>query len=215
MKKKILYLILSIWLSLWLSVFAQTIFNIDEAFFIETSLDSTDYSPLNFNFSGNDFEWLMFWWNGVAQTGELTMSGVTINCDRKLNWLYLNSARWNRLRPIDQWTLDILSGSSSFEWYEDIELTGGFFTECTGVWIDTGSIYGYIKHTYEWVDYEMWAWINYNFPSWNPIATWSGSLKRITVPNNTAAGYIFDNHGWTAKVISSMWFLHEQNLENE
>lgn len=207
MKKKILYLILSILLSLWLSVFAQTIFNIDEAFFIETSLDSTDYSPLNFNFSGNDFEWLMFWWNGVAQTGELTMSGVTINCDRKLNWLYLNSARWNRLRPIDQWTLDILSGSSSFEWYEDIELTGGFFTECTGVWIDTGSIYGYIKHTYEWVDYEMWAWINYNFPSWNPIATWSGSLKRITVPNNTAAGYIFDNHGWTAKVISSMWFF--------
>ena len=81
-----------------------------------------------------------------------------------------------------------------------------FFTECTE-YEYTGSIYGYIKHTYEWVDYEMWAWINYNFPSWNPIATWSGSLKRITVPNNTAAGYIFDNHGWTAKVISSMWFF--------
>ncbi len=204
MKKRIIYILSAIFLSLGLSAFAQTIFNIDDEFFIQTGLLTWNYSPLHFNFSGNDFDGIMFWWTGLNQTWQLQMWWVTINCNKQINGLYLNTARGNRMRPLDQNTLAILSWSSSFVGYGDISFTGGFFTECTGGWIDTGSIYGYIKHTYEWVDYEMWAWINYNFPSWNPIATWSGSLKRITVPNNTAAGYIFDNHGWTAKVYSNM-----------
>lgn len=60
MKKKFLYIVFAIALSLGLSVFAQTIFNIDEAFFTQTGILSGNNSPLHFNFSGNDFDGIMF-----------------------------------------------------------------------------------------------------------------------------------------------------------
>jgi hypothetical protein len=204
MKKKIIYILAILFLSLGVGVFAHTIFSIDELFFTETGIFSGDYSPLHFNFSGNDFDGLMFWWTGISQTGQLELSGVSIDCDVQINGLYLNTARWNRMRPLDQETLEILSGSTSFTGYEYLELTGGFFTQCTGVSIDTGAIYGYIKHTYEWTEYEMWAGLDYTFPSWDPVSNWSGSLQQITFPNNTATGYIFDKDWWTAKVYSNM-----------
>lgn len=204
MKKKFLYIVFAIALSLGLSVFAQTIFNIDEAFFTQTGILSGNNSPLHFNFGGNDFDGIMFLWDGLNQTWDLTMNEVTINCNKKINWLYLNTARWNRLRPLDADTLVILSGNNNFVGYWDIEITWWFFTECNGVWIENDWIYGYIKHTYEWEEYEMWAWIDYSLPLWNPIWTWSGSLKYISGENKTAAWHLYDKNGWIAKVYSNM-----------
>lgn len=203
MNKKILYLLLSIFLFLWLNVFAQTNFDIDETFFLETSINSTDYSPLQFNFGGNDLEWLMFWWDGIIQNTDLTINNVTISCNRQLNWLYLNSVRWNRLRPIDQWTLDILTNSNSFGWYDDMEINGGFFTECSGIWIESENIYGYIRHDYDGIVYEMWAGVDYNF--WNNTANgiWSGTLKYTNNIWITASGYLFDKDGGIAKAYSN------------
>jgi len=61
MNKKILTIAMIALFSLGLTVLANTIFNIDDAFFADTEISSGDYSPLHFNFAGNDFDGIMFW----------------------------------------------------------------------------------------------------------------------------------------------------------
>jgi len=77
MNKKILTIAMIALFSLWLTVLANTIFSIDDAFFTETGISSWDYSPLNFNYGGNNFDWIIFWWDKVNNTGELTGSRHT------------------------------------------------------------------------------------------------------------------------------------------
>jgi hypothetical protein len=132
MKKKIIYILWIIALTLWIWVFAQTTFNIDNAFFTETWIQTWNYAGLHFNFSGNNYAGMMFFWTWIASDQVLTLSGETITCSKQINWLYINPARWNRVWPLDEWTLNTLQSSSTIEWYDDLELSGWFFTDCTG-----------------------------------------------------------------------------------
>ena len=202
MLKKIIYILTSIILSVSLYVFANTTFDIDEAFFTETWIGSGNYSPVHFGFSGNNSDAILFWWTGNT-TGEVTLSGVTITCDKQIEWMYINTVRWNTVWPLDQNTLNELSGSSNFSGYENLTITGWFFTECTWTGVENDEIYGYIEHWYNGEIYQLWAWLDFDWSTWEPIDTFSGSLKLITGTNITAEWYILDSYGWTATVYSN------------
>ncbi len=212
MTKKILSIAAALLFSLGLTVLANTTFSIDDLFFTQTGISSWDYSPLHFNFAGNDFDGIMFLGSGISQTSNLTMSGVTINCERQLEWLYINTARWNKVWPLDQNTLDTLSGNINFAWYDTLTMTGWFFTECSWAWIGGDEIYWYLEHTYNGHTYSLWAGVDYDFLSWEAIANFAGTLKYITWANITSSGYIFDNYGGIAKTYSNqdlygnIWF---------
>ena len=208
MRKKIIYILWAIVLSIGVGVLAQTTFDLEELFFTTTGIETWNYAGLHFNFSGNNYAGMMFFWTWIASGQELTLSGETIICLKQINWLYINPARWNRVWPLDEWTLNTLQISSTIGWYDDLELSGWFFTDCTGGSVtNTWEIYWYIKHTYSGDVYKLYAGINFDFPSWNPIPEFSGTLNYIDVPNYTASWYLYDELWWTARVVSTMWLF--------
>ena len=207
MNKKLLTIATILLLSLWLTALANTIFSIDDAFFAETGISSWDYSPLNFNYGGNNFDWIIFWWDKINNTGELTLWWNTINCDKQIKWLYINTARWNKIWPLDQYTLDTLSWSNTFSGYNHITMNWWFFTNCiwSGFSVNNDGIYGYINHEYNWENFELRAWIDYDFA--NNMWTWNFSWTLLYITwwmNTTAKWYIFDDHGGIANVFSKL-----------
>ncbi|HPC34713.1 MAG TPA: hypothetical protein PLP73_03535, partial [Candidatus Absconditabacterales bacterium] len=207
MRKKIIYILGAIVLSIGVGVLAQTTFDLEELFFTTTGIETGDYAGLHFNFSGNNFAGMVFFGTGIDLYNQqiLELSGTTISCQKQINGLYINPARGNRVWPLDEGTLNTLQNSNTIEGYDDLELSGGFFTDCTGGSVtNTGEIYGYIKHTYSGDVYKLYAGINFDFPSGNPIPEFSGTLNYIDVPNYTASGYLYDELGGTARVVSTM-----------
>jgi len=195
-----------------ITVFANTIFEIDEAFFTNTGISSWDYSPLHFNYGGNNFDGIMFWWTGSSNTGTLELSGTTIECNKQLEWLYINTARWNRVWPLDEATLLELSWSTTLSWYESLTMTGWFFTQCTGVWISGDGIFGYVEHEYEGNTYNLWAWVEYDLSAWTATWIFNNTLTFITGANNTASGYLFDTYGGIASVYSNQELFGDINF---
>ena len=210
MRKKIIYILWAIVLSIGVGVLAQTTFDLEELFFTTTGIETWDYAGLHFNFSGNNFAGMVFFGTGIDLYNQqiLELSWTTISCQKQINWFYINPARWNRIWPLDEWTLNTLQNSNTIEWYDDLELSGWFFTDCTGGSVtNTWEIYWYIKHTYSGDVYKLYAGINFDFPSWNPIPEFSGTLNYIDVPNYTASWYLYDELWWTARVVSTMWLF--------
>lgn len=202
MKKTFLYIATIILFSLWLTVLANTIFEIDDAFFSDTGISSWDISHLHFGYNWNNFDGVIFWGTGNG-TGELTLWGETITCEEKLRWLYINTARGNKIWPLDEETLLDLSGSSTLSGYDTLSMTGWFFTQCSGTSIDSDGIFGYVEHEHNGETYSLWAWVEYDFGSGTATGNFDNTLLYITGVNNTASGYVFDNYGGIAKVYSA------------
>lgn len=160
---------------------------------------SNNYSDIHFNQNWNNFEWTIFWRDYVKLSPwvsvELTWN-ATLTCYRQIRWLYYNNQRWLRVRPLDPTSLSWLR--SVYTWYAWLSFTWWWFSDCNNV--DEDNIYGQITHTWNWITYQLIAWIDYNFAANTYTGAFSGSLK-YTQFN----GYIRDNNGGIWKVAQSTW----------
>lgn len=204
MLKKLIYIASIILLAISIKVFADTTFDIDENFFVDTGISSGDYSAIHFGYGGNSADGIAFWSINPISTGTLILSWNTINCNQQIEWLYINNIRWNKVWPLDQNTLNELSGSSNFSGYDTLTITWWFFTDCSGTWVDsTDNVYGYVEHTYNGETFRLWAGVDYDFDNNTIIWNFSGSLAYISGNNLTMSWYLFDNYGWIANVYSN------------
>jgi hypothetical protein len=104
--------------------------------------------------------------------------------------LYYNNQRGERIRPLDQSTLTGLQAINSS--YNDVQLSGGLFMNCTGFAGTSGNIYGQITTTKSTTTYYLMAGTTYNFTGNMHGTGLLGSLERN---NATLSGYIRDSYG--------------------
>lgn len=151
------------------------------------------FSEVHFSSPGNDFGGGLFWLNTVSLSNskDIYFNGGSDHkyCNKQLRWIYYNSARWARLWPLDQETLNLLTGS----WwigYTNLSLTGGLYTACSGNDNKYG-IFGYIKYNRWWtLSYLIaWAKLNYATNSYNPF--FANNFQYFN--NITPLGYFWDS----------------------
>lgn len=152
-------------------------------------------SDVNFAYKWNNFWWVFFFkWMEMLSTGEvLSLSWISKTCTQRVLWLYYNSQRWNRLRPLDEQSLSWLKLLDPG--YNGVSVTWWFFIWCS--W-NSQNVYGNISHTHWNINFELIAWVEYNFGSNTYINIYSGSLNFSSLK---ATWYIYDNYWWIAKVL--------------
>lgn len=152
-------------------------------------------SDVKFDYNWNNFWWVFFFkWLETLSTGEIiSLSWTTKTCTQRVLWIYYNSQRWNRLRPLDKQSLSWLKLLDS--WYNNLILTWWFFVWCSG---NFQNVYGNISHTYWNIDFELIVGVNYNFVSNIYTSIYSGSSEYISWKLNW---YIWDNYGWIWRMI--------------
>lgn len=196
--KRTIFIIWILFFSSWFYTNATNFLEIDEVFFWwYFSGSQNNQTQLHFNHGWQDFAGTIFWKDAIDITATITISWwETKICNKKLRWLYYNNKRGNRLRPLDQQSLNELQNLDSS--YNELEITWWFYTMCDG----TGSeVYGYIKHTRNNVDYKMLAGIEYNF--WTNTYFNSFS-ENMYFQSGNVHGFIYDKFGGISNV-SWIW----------
>lgn len=165
------------------------------------------YSNTHFQYDGNNFVGIIFWQTGenLSTPENITISGWAqeIVCSEKLRGIYYNNQRGRRIWPLDIWNLQLLIDESGTTGYDDMTITGGFFTNCTWVgWTYSpleNEVYGQITHVVDGITGDLFAGIDYDFDantySWTYF---SGSMTITTWWVHE--GYIFDTAGWIAQL---------------
>ncbi len=88
------------------------------------------FAEMQFAAPGNDFGWAMFWLptKSLDIPEAIHLDGETKYCKKLVKWLYYNSQRWERLWPLDAYTLGVLrQGNAS---YNNLSMSGGIYTAC-------------------------------------------------------------------------------------
>lgn len=117
--------------------------------------------PVDFKRWGNQYIWwiIIEWTEALQQIQQIYFpwNDTTIRCGRKVKWYYFNSARWLRLWPLDDNSLNILKRDDS---YSSLNLEWWLYTSCIG---HPQDIVGYIKYTEEaWVvdQWDLFFWVS-------------------------------------------------------
>lgn len=122
-----------------------------------------------------------------------TENGSWKLCSVKLEGLYYNSQRGERLWPLDENTLASLKKSGKK--YDDLSVLWGLYTSCgTG---DLYSIYGAVQHRIDGdpIEYTITAGVKYDLPI-NRMQSNSPLHCTLQLVNNkTAVGYLYDSQG--------------------
>jgi len=72
----------------------------------------------------------------IASGQTISMTGnADKTCFKQIKGYYFNPQRGNRMRPLDEQSLAVLSGMNGS--YANLQLTGGLFTNCSGDVIST------------------------------------------------------------------------------
>ncbi len=152
------------------------------------------FSEIHFSAAGNDFGWGMFWLNAesLAEPQVITAGWETKVCTKQLRWIYYNAARWARLWPLDNKTLDMLNDGNG---YSSLNVTGGLFTSCGS---DSYWIFGHIKYSHWWVDSHIIAGVKLNYASNGFSASFANSFEYFN--NITPLGYVWDS-------VWGIWFV--------
>lgn len=149
------------------------------------------------------FWWNNFWWKIFFQdikAVELTQLEITDwsqrYCNKQVRWFYINSARWNRVWPLDQDSLGYLQSIDS--WYNDIVMTWWFFV-CSN---PSNGVVGYIEHRWKWQSYHLIAWLELNSVAntYLPFYEWDGNFL---FSEWIVTWYVFDSYWWIAQLLWS------------
>ena len=182
-----------LFLGMILSLPALVSANSLESYDFDDTFFSGSYSPeyyveseLHFAWNTNDFWWKIFFQD--LKTIPLTQldmdGGGQLYCTKQVRWFYINTARGNRVRPLDEDSLAYLQSVDSS--YNNLIMTWWLYI--CGL-VDNG-VYGYIKHTWSWEEYTLIAWADYDF----------GHNRFITGDRSYPATFLFEN-------MMSIWYL--------
>jgi hypothetical protein len=159
--------------------------------FFESLLDK--FNSVHFNTPWNDFIWTLFITNSVFQKQKITLNWDSISCNNLFQWYYYNSQRWDRVWPLDNWTLSLLKTVDNS--YQNLSVTWWFHTFCS--W-DEHWIYGQITYDRSWTKSYLIAWtqLDYLSNTYKPYLAKSFQRFNWLVP----LGYIWDSVWW-------IWFV--------
>ncbi len=155
-----------------------------------------DWANLDFFYWWNHFQWSIFPIWTTNENVEFVIWSTTINCNKKITWLYFNPSRWFWIWPLDNSTLTTLKWEDTS--YNSLSLTGWLYFDCS--WKNYNQIHWQIKYTINWISsYLIWwlqinTWTNsisMNFSNTMSIQTWS-TIK--------LTWFIYDTNWWLAKL---------------
>lgn len=177
-----------------------------ESYVFDDSFFSGSYSPeyyasaeLHFAWNTNDFWGKIFFQD--LKTIDLTQldmdGGGQLYCTKQVRWFYTNTARGNRVRPLDVDSLAYLQSVDPS--YNNLSMTGWFFI-CGLV---DNWVYGYIQHIRKGETYTLVVWSDYAFAD-NRFVTGDRSYPATFLfENNASTGYLWDSYWWIAQVFGS------------
>lgn len=199
MKNKISYSnMLAIFLLLGLSVLAYGAFALEKNTPIKLDLTtnplSSSFSILHFNAGGNDFGGGTLWVSTqtpLEQPKEIqTPRGERKLCSSKIEGIYYNSQRGERLWPLDEKSLAVLRRAGTQ--YDHLGLLGGFYTNCGSG--DEKSIYGSVEHQLPGQEpYVLIAGVQYDIPSNRMKADSSLHCSLQILGKQQIVGYLYDS----------------------
>ena len=114
-------------------------------------------------------------------------------CNKQIRGFYINSARGNRVRPLDEDSLFYLRSIDAS--YNNLVLTGGLFVCST----PANGIYGYIQHTWSGETYSLMAWTQYDFAH-NIYIELFDVVWSLVFENALTQWYLRDSYGGIAEV---------------
>lgn len=180
----------------WLTafVFGQWV-TIDSSIITSSAVIESNYTPVNFIGPWNDFVGMVVWLTNKKLENPIELvawNGPTITCRSQIRWLYFNSQRGERLRPLDQET------AADFGWIDDgLQITWGRYTDC-----DTKdntfnrglveySVFGAIDYLYSGIRYSLIAGAEMDYATNSLWSRWINGLQYVN--NKTPVWYIYDS----------------------
>lgn len=158
------------------------------------------FSPVHFTAPGNNFGWSIFWLpsKSIIPTTIKTNSWWKKICTKLVRWLYFNSQRGKRLRPLDEETRQLLIQQN--ERYNNISIEWWLYTTC-----DSWSNYGIF-----WaITYTLWNKKSYivagtqlDYQNNEIQATMANNFQYFD--NKIPLGYIYDSNGGIGYVGGSL-----------
>jgi hypothetical protein len=145
----------------------------------------------------NNFQGGFFWLptQQLVPAQAITFNGVTKTCSKRVRGLYFTNAKWSRLWPLDQTTLNGLKLLNPD--YSNLQINGGLYTTCG--WsgsTELYSIYGQISYTDTATSTDLGtvsAGMMYNVTD-NTVDTSLWLYQTLQYFNNqTPLWYVFDN----------------------
>lgn len=154
------------------------------------------FSEIHFSSPGNDFGGGVFWLPTKSLSAPQTIiaGGVSKTCNKQLRGIYYNAARGGRLRPLDQETLWLLTGTGGV-WYENLQINWWLYTSCGS---DTYGIYWVITYTWWGTQSFIIAGTKLNYQQNDYINEFAHTFEYFN--NATPIGYFWDSVWW-------IWFV--------
>ncbi len=181
------------------------------------------FSPVHFAAPGNNFVGGILRLTTKSLTGDMHItlwSQPSKNCNKQVRGIYFNSQRGKRVRPLDQYTLELLKQTDPL--YAQLQIQGWLYTSCAE---DDYSIFWQIE--YDRSSGTTWTIIagtNLDFAKnkygVNTTYTFANSLQYFD--NKTPIWYIWDSYGgigfiggemtWSADLITYLnngWTIND------
>lgn len=161
-----------------------------------------NFTPINFIGPGNDFA------GGIMRLPNKKLAKPEkiddkITCTSQVRWLYFNSQRGERLRPLDQETATSIPTRGG----NRLRVSGWRYTDCTSTSKTNSfveySIFGSIQYTYRGISYYLVAGRDIDY---GKNRLWSKRVHSLQYINNkTPLWYIYDTAGGVAFVWGRIW----------
>lgn len=152
-------------------------------------------SDLERVYGWQDTDGLVYWKDLKSGTYSVSLWPVTKNCTKQIRGIYINTARGNVIRPLDEDTLVALQAIDDS--YDAMAIDGWLYTSCDN---NTSYIYGQVNHSFDSLDHVLIAWVDVDTDENNYNYAFDTSLQFF---NNTTQGYLIDGVNGVANV---NWF---------
>lgn len=152
------------------------------------------FSFVHFMTPGNNFVGSAFWLTSKSIPWiTITLNSTTKTCTKQIRWLYFNSQRGKRLRPLDNETLTLLQEQNNS--YDDLTITWWLYTTCENdpYSNDPYSVVWAITYVREWVTGHIVAGTKLDYQENEIHPQFSKSLQYFD--NKVLIGYLYDSNG--------------------
>jgi len=189
MKKIILFILTTIWIINFSSATTLSFTDIN----IQTFLNN--FSEIHFSGPWNNFVWAILWFpNTSLNSGvEINLSWESKKCRQQLRWIYYNTARWDKILPLDQQTLNSLIVINSS--YNNLDIEWWLFTSCEN---SPFGIYWQINFLQSWANSSLIAWTRIDYPNNRVFNQFGETFSYFN--NSKPLWYLVDSIWW-------IWFI--------
>jgi len=153
------------------------------------------FTEVHFMGSGNDFGGAFFWTPAISFSfpQSITISGDQRDCYKMAKWLYYNSQRGNRIRPLDPHTLAYLQNENPN--YNNLTISGWLYSVCDD---NIFNLYGQITYNRSGTESHLSVWTELDYDNNRLRQAFSQNFEYYN--NKLPIWYFTDSVWW-------IWFL--------